>query len=71
MLLKRQAKNKLYDVMHHGAVYFCMGVTLLSTAYLGWSGYKYFTNVRPQMKRDELERIKAADLGDGAQTLET
>lgn len=71
MLLKRQAKNKLYDVLHHGSVYFCMGVTVLSTAYLGWYGYNYFTVIRPQMKRDAIEKIKAADLADAAQALKT
>lgn len=71
MLLKRQAKNKLYDAMHRGTVYFCMGVTVLSTAYLGWYGYHYFSVIRPQMKRDALEKIKAADLADAAQALKT
>lgn len=71
MLLKRQAKNKLYDILHRGTVYICMGVTVISTAYLGWYGYNYFTVVRPQMKRDALEKIKAAEFGDGAATLKT
>lgn len=73
MLLKRQAKNKLYDILHHGTVYVCMGVTVLATAYLGWSGYRYFTVIRPQMKRDAIDKIKAADLAaanaDGAEIL--
>lgn len=71
MLFKRQAKNKLYDILHHGTVYICMGVTVLSTAYLGWYGYKYFTQIRPQRKIEELKKIKDGNLGDQTKTLAT
>lgn len=71
MLLKRQAKNKLYDILHHGTVYICMGVTVLSTAYLGYYGYKYFTDIRPKRKIEELKKIKGEDISDGTKTLAT
>lgn len=69
MLLKRQAKNKLYDILHHGTVYICMGVTVLSTAYLGWYGYHYFTHVRPLQKLEELKKIKDVELEDNTKAL--
>lgn len=71
MLLKRQAKNKIYDILHHGTVYVCMGITLISTAYLGFCGYKYFTDVRPQRKIDELKKIKEGEITDNTKTLAT
>lgn len=71
MLMKRQAKNKIYDILHHGAVYVCMGVTVLSTAYLGYYGYKYFTAVKPQLKQEHLKKIKEGDIADNTKTLAT
>lgn len=69
MLLKRQAKNKLYDILHHGTVYICMGITVVSTGYLGYLGYKYITYVRPQRKIEQLKKIKEGDLVDETKTL--
>lgn len=71
MLFKRQAKNKIYDVMHHGTVYVCMGITLISTAYLGYYGYKYFTDIRPKRKVEQLQKIKDGDISTGTKTLTT
>lgn len=71
MLLKRQAKNKIYDILHHGTVYVCMGVTILSTAYLGYYGYKYFTHIKPQRKIEELQKIKEGDIVDNTKSLAT
>lgn len=70
MLLKRQAKNKLYDILHYGTVYICMGATAISTAYLGWYGYKYFTVIRPQKKIELLDKIKSEGI-DNAETLKS
>lgn len=72
MLLKRQAKNKLYDLLHHGTVWCCMGITVLSTAYLGYYGYKYFTDVRPKQKLEQLKKIKDdGNITDNTKTLAT
>lgn len=71
MLLKRQAKNKIYDILHHGSVYVCMGVTVLSTAYLGYYGYKYFTQIKPQRKVEQLQQIKNGDLTESTKNLAT
>lgn len=64
MLLKPQAKNKLYDTLHYGVVYILMGTTVMSTGYLGWLGYRYFNVSKPQKERQLLEDIKAGKFGD-------
>lgn len=69
MLLKRQVKNRLYDVLHYGTVYMCMGVTVLSTAYLGFYGYKYYTDIKPNRKIEELQKIKEGDIVDTTKTI--
>lgn len=64
MLFKPQAKNKIYDILHYGAVYVCMGVSVVSAAGLVYFGYKYFTDVKPQLKLQELKRIKDGEIVD-------
>lgn len=71
MLLKRPAKNKIYDVLHHGTVYVCMGVSVLSMGYMGWFGYRYFTHIKPQRELEQLNKIKSGQIGDMTKTLAT
>lgn len=69
MLFKRPAKNKVYDILHHGAVYVCMGVTAAATVYLGYFGVKYFTEIKPNLKQEHLKKIAAQPDEDTAKTL--
>lgn len=72
MLLKPRNKNKLYDLLHHGSVYVCMGVTLAATGYLCFYGYKYFTEIKPNLKTMALKKIEAApETKDTAKTVTT
>lgn len=64
MLFKRQAKNQIYDALHRGAVKVCMGLTVVSAVGVVYFGYKYYTDVRPQLKKQELKRIKDGEIMD-------
>lgn len=58
MLMKQKVKNKLYDRLHHGTVYICMGVSVLGLGYLGYFGYKYYTEIKPELKLKQLKLIE-------------
>lgn len=71
MLLKARAKNKMYDILHHSVVYVCMSVTALGTGMLGYYGYRYFTHVKPNLKAEQLKKIKETDEQDLAKPITT
>lgn len=71
MLLKSRAKNKLYDILHQSVVYVCMSITVVGTGYVGYRGYKYFTEVKPTLKAQQLKKIKEGDGLDTAKTVAT
>ncbi|XP_011174532.1 uncharacterized protein LOC105206760 [Solenopsis invicta] len=59
---KRKRKERLYDMMHRGAVRVCMGVTVVGSLLLGYKVYEYFRYIRPlhlaqsKLAQDELLR---------------
>lgn len=65
MLLKPRVKNKLYDVLHQSVVSICMGVTVIGFGYISYRGYKYFTEIKPNLKAEQLRRIKEGNNDDG------
>lgn len=58
MLLKPRTRNKFFDLFHHGFVTVCIGVTVLSTVGLGYIGYFYYTQMKPQRKLEQLKIIQ-------------
>lgn len=58
MLIKSRVRNKLFDRLHHTAVTICIGVTLLTTIGIGYYGYVYFTQIKPQRKLEQLKIIQ-------------
>lgn len=70
MLLKSRTRNKIFDRLHYGAVTLCIGVTVLSTVGVGYFGYVYFTQVKPQRKLEQLKMIQeGAHNNDAAKTI--
>ncbi|GAB0091648.1 uncharacterized protein DMENIID0001_065040 [Sergentomyia squamirostris] len=51
-------RDKLYDRIHRGFVWTCMGLTVYGTYLLGARVYRYFTVVKPERERRELEMIQ-------------
>lgn len=62
MLMKRKVQEKLYDRLHRGVVYTCMGITVVSLGYLCLFGYQYYANVKPRVKLEQLQAIKDGKL---------
>ena len=69
-MIKRQARNKLFDSLHRGAVVTCVGVTLYGCFLLGLKVYKHFTVIVPQRKLKELEESKHL-LAEGRESIES
>lgn len=69
--MKARARNKLYDFLHKSVVTVCMGVTVLGFGYLSYRGYKYFTEVKPKLKAEQLRRIKESEDEDTAKVITT
>lgn len=59
MAFNVQRKLRVYDVMHRGSVYTCVGITVLGHIYLGYRAVKYYWLDRPELRKDELLRIKS------------
>lgn len=57
MQKKRLGGNTLLDKLHRGAVYSCLAVTLYGTFLLGMRGYRYYTVVKPEREKAELQMI--------------
>lgn len=72
MLMKNRVRNKLYDRLHYGVVSICMGISVLGTIGLGYYGYVYFTQIKPQRKLEQLKLMnEGAHDRDVAKTLAT
>ncbi|VVC93714.1 unnamed protein product [Leptidea sinapis] len=54
-IMKKYPRTVIYDKLHRGFVYTCIGLTLYGTVILGEHFYRYFRYVRPQ-----IEASKAA-----------
>ncbi|KAI8435907.1 hypothetical protein MSG28_004094 [Choristoneura fumiferana] len=48
-IMKKYARNLLYDKLHKSAVLVCIGLTLYGTVILGDHAYKYFKYVKPRI----------------------
>ncbi|XP_053659341.1 uncharacterized protein LOC128708389 [Anopheles marshallii] len=57
--MKRQSRNVLFDRLHRGVVYTCMGLTLYGTYMLGVRVYRYFTVIKPARQAEELKMLEA------------
>ncbi|XP_055693391.1 uncharacterized protein LOC129795885 [Lutzomyia longipalpis] len=51
-------KDLLFDKLHRGVVWTCMGLTLYGTYLLGTRVYRYFTVIKPARQQRELEMIQ-------------
>uniref|UniRef100_A0A1B0CV88 Cytochrome oxidase c assembly n=1 Tax=Lutzomyia longipalpis TaxID=7200 RepID=A0A1B0CV88_LUTLO len=51
-------KDLLFDKLHRGVVWTCMGLTLYGTYLLGARVYRYFTVIKPARQQRELEMIQ-------------
>ncbi|XP_059620781.1 uncharacterized protein LOC132264552 [Phlebotomus argentipes] len=51
-------RDKMYDRVHRGVVWACIGLTLYATTMLGTRVFNYFTVVKPARKQQELELVK-------------
>lgn len=51
-------RTTILDKLHRGAVYACIGVTLYGTMLLGMRVHRYFTVVKPERQRQELQSIE-------------
>jgi len=57
---KRKRREKLYNKLHKSFVNTCIGITLVSTTFLGYKVYEYFRYIRPlqlaqtKLTQDEL-----------------
>lgn len=49
-IMKKYARNVLYDKLHRGTVLVCIGLTLYGSVLLGDHFYKYFRYVKPQIE---------------------
>lgn len=52
-------KSKILDTLHYGFVSICMGVTVISTAYLFYRGYKFVAEDRPLVRRQQKKELLA------------
>ncbi|KAM7346507.1 uncharacterized protein ACRADG_006411 [Cochliomyia hominivorax] len=57
MQKKRVSANTLLDKLHRGAVYTCLGVTLYGTFLLAMRAYRYYTVIKPEREKAELQMI--------------
>lgn len=71
MLIKPRSKNQLYDILHKSVVSVCMGITVIGFGYLSYRGYKYFTEVKPTLKAEQLRKIKESEDDDIAEVITT
>lgn len=71
MLMKPRAKNKLYDILHQSVVTVCIGITVIGFGYLSYRGYKYFTEIKPILKAEQLRKIKESEDDDPAKVITT
>uniref|UniRef100_A0A1B0DK92 Uncharacterized protein n=1 Tax=Phlebotomus papatasi TaxID=29031 RepID=A0A1B0DK92_PHLPP len=55
---KLPRREKLYDKLHRGVVWTCMGLTVYGTYLLGVRVYRYFTVIKPARQQRELEMIQ-------------
>lgn len=70
MLMKSRTRNKLFDRLHQTAVTACIGVTILASIGIGYYGYVYFTQIKPQRKLEQLKIIQeGAHDRDAAKTI--
>uniref|UniRef100_A0A1L8DZV1 Putative cytochrome oxidase c assembly n=1 Tax=Nyssomyia neivai TaxID=330878 RepID=A0A1L8DZV1_9DIPT len=51
-------RDMLFDKLHRGVVWTCMGITVYGTYLLGVRVYRYFTVIRPAQQQRELEMLK-------------
>lgn len=71
MLNKPRAKNQIYDILHKSVVSICMGITVIGFGYISYRGYKYFTEIKPNLKAEQLRRIKESQDDDTAEVITT
>uniref|UniRef100_U5EQH1 Putative conserved plasma membrane protein n=1 Tax=Corethrella appendiculata TaxID=1370023 RepID=U5EQH1_9DIPT len=71
--MKKAAKNLLYDRLHRGVVYTCMGLTVVGCYLLSCRVYRYFTVIKPMKQEAELKMIQEGSYSklDTASTLKT
>lgn len=49
--MRKLPKTSVYlDYLHKGFVCICLAATIYGGSYLSWRGYRYWTQVRPQIK---------------------
>lgn len=53
-------RSNIFDKLHRGVVYACIGVTLYGTFLLGLRVHRYFNVVKPERQRQELKMIEEA-----------
>lgn len=58
MKKSRINRNTIFDKLHRGVVYTCIGVTLYGTFLLGLRIHRYITVIRPERQRQELKMIE-------------
>lgn len=68
MLMKEKVKNKFYDRLHHGTVKVCMAVTAIGTVFLVYSGYLYYTQIKPQRQLEQLKKIQQGTVAPNTST---
>lgn len=56
--MKKYPKTAFLDILHRGVVWTCIGVTIGGTALLGYRFYRYFTVVKPERERLELQILQ-------------
>lgn len=50
-------KAKILDTLHYGFVSICMGVTVVSSAYLFYRGYKFYAEDKPLVRREQKREL--------------
>jgi hypothetical protein len=74
---KNIPKIPILDLLHRGVVWACIGATVGGTVFLGYRFYRYFTVVKPERERLELQGLQQgfpvdpANLVDNAPKLKT
>lgn len=70
MLMKKARVSKLLDRLHVSVVTACIGLTVASTAYLGYYGFWYLTIYRPLKDKEQeaLLDVGAHDKGTAKST---
>lgn len=64
--MKKYPKTAFLDLLHRGVVWTCIGVTIGGTALLGYRFYRYFTVVKPERERLELQILQDQGFPDKA-----